>query len=78
MTGQPSAAAPRPPIPGPPQLGAHAPAPSGNDGLPVASSPNQVHAALGLDLGPDVDLTAVIETLTQAHQALNIRLTDSH
>lgn len=78
MTGQPSATTPRPPIPRPPQLGAHTPASSDNDDLPVAGSPDQVHAALGLDLGANVDLTCVIETLTLAHQALNIRLTDTH
>lgn len=83
MTEQHGAGPSGPPRPVPPHHSASAAVLDGSEGPSSADSSEQVHRALSLDLraeadpGSGIDLSSVIDTLTQAHQALNVRLTNT-
>lgn len=86
MTTHPAAGTPRP-LPGPPihatshpgtsHPGVSATAAGASDPPDAVDPAGQLQEALALELGTVTDLAAAITTLTCAHEALNLRLTDT-
>lgn len=81
MTTHPAAGPPRPmpgpPVSGTPHSGGSAAVPGESDEQNAASPSCRMQDALALELGTNTDLAAAITTLTRAHEALNVRLTDT-